>query len=154
MAAGIVAWGDDRVSATSDLEVPVRDALVEVRRDDPALPDGRGGDRVHVVTGTEFRSYDLETRQPVFAAPIDGAVALAIDPADERLFIGTSSGEIFTFGLTSLDGVRNLETSGLVGPPEPFGRVDGAIRKLYATDDGQTLFVATDDDRLVTLDAI
>jgi hypothetical protein len=153
MAGGLVAWGDDRVSATSDLGVPVRDALVEVRRDDPALPDGRGGDRVHVVTGTELRSYDLKTRQPVFAAPIEGAAALAIDPANERLFIGTSGGEILTFDMSSLDGVRSLETAGLVGPPEPFGRVDGGIRQLYATDDGQTLFVATDDDRLVTLDA-
>ena len=40
MAGGLVAWGDDRVSATSDLGVPVRDAIIEPRRDDPA-PDRR-----------------------------------------------------------------------------------------------------------------
>ena len=66
MAGGIVAWGDNRVSATSDLGVPVADAIVEVRRDDPAVPGGRAGDRVHVVTGSELRSYDLESRRPVF----------------------------------------------------------------------------------------
>ena len=43
MAGGLVAWGDDRVSATSDLGVPVRDALIERRRDDTELPGGRAG---------------------------------------------------------------------------------------------------------------
>jgi len=32
MAAGIVLWGEDHVSATSDLDVPVRAAAVEPRR--------------------------------------------------------------------------------------------------------------------------
>ena len=153
MAGGIVAWGDDRVSATSDLGVPVRDALIEPRRDDPALPGGRAGDRVHVVTGTELRSYDLLTREPVFAASVPGAVALTIDPVLERLFIGTTDGKILTFDLYSLDGVTSIETSGLVGSPQAFGQVDGSIRQMYATDDGQSLLVATDDERLTTLDA-
>ncbi len=152
MAGGLVAWGDDRVSATSDLGVPVRDALIEGRRDDPNLPDGRAGDRVHVVTGTELRSYDLVTREPVFAAPVPGAVALTIDPVLQRLFIGTTDGQILTFDLYSLDGVTSLETAGLVGGPQAFGQVDGSIRQMYATDDGQSLLVATDDDRLTTLD--
>ncbi len=153
MAGGIVAWGDDRVSATSDLGVPVRDALIEPRRDDPALPGGRAGDRVHVVTGSELRSYDLLTREPVFAVAVPGAVALTVDPVLERLFIGTTNGQILTFDLYSLDGVASLETSGLVGGPQAFGQVDGSIRQMYATDDGQSLLVATDDDRLTTLDA-
>ncbi len=154
MAGGLVAWGDDRVSATSNLGVPVRDALVEIRRDDEIVPDGRAGDHVHVVTGSELRSYDLESRELVFAAPTPDAVALTIDRAGERLFIGTTDGQILTFDLFSLDGVRSLAASADVTPPEAFGRVDGTIRQLYATDDGQTLFVATDDDRLITLDAV
>ena len=152
MAGGLVAWGDDRVSATSDLGVPVRDALIEPRRDDPELPGG-AGDRVHVATGTELRSYDLGTREPVFAAAVPGAVALTVDPVLERLFIGTTDGQILTFDLYSLDGVTSLETSALVGGPQAFGQVDGSIRQMYATDDGQSLLVATDGDRLVTLDA-
>ncbi len=153
MAGGLVAWGDDRVSATSDLGVPVRDAIVEVRRDDPALPDGRAGDRVHVVTGSELRSYDLETRAPIFGSSVPGAVALTLDPVGERLFIGTDDGQILTFDAFSLDGVRNLEAGAFVEPPSAFGRIEAPIRQLYATEDGRTLLVATDDDRLVALDA-
>jgi hypothetical protein len=153
MAGGLVAWGDDRVSATSDLGVPVRDALVEPRREDSAGPGGRGGERVHVVTGSELRSYDLQTREPVFAASVPSAVALTIDPVLERLFIGTTDGQVLTLDLASLDGVTSLETSQLVGDPLAFAKVDGSVRQMYATDDGQTLFVATDDDRLITLDA-
>ena len=63
MAGGLVAWGDDRVSATSYLGVPVRDSIIEPRRDVPSLPGDRGGDKVHVVTGTELRSYDLQDRR-------------------------------------------------------------------------------------------
>ena len=154
MAGGIVAWGDDRVSATSDLGVPVRDAVIEPRRDDAAIAGGRAGERVHVVTGSELRSYDLVTREPIFATPVQGAVALTIDPGLERLFIGATDGQILTFDLASLDGVTSLGTSQLVGGPQAFATIDGSIRQMYATDDGQTLFVATDDDRLVTVDAV
>ena len=153
MAVGIVAWGDDRVSATSSLGVAVRDAIVEPRRDDASLPGGRGGDRVHVVTGTELRSYDLETRELVYSAPIGGAAALAMGSDPDRLFIGTSNGEILTLDLASLDSIRNLSTTELVTGPQAFGRIDGSIRQLYASNDGQSLLVATDDNRLVTLDA-
>ena len=154
MAGGLVAWGDDRVSATSDLGVPVRDAVVEPRREDAATSGGRAGDRVHVVTGSELRSYDLENREPVFAASVPGAVALTIDPVLERLFIGTTDGQVLTFDLASLDGVTSLETSQLVADPQAFATIDGSISQMYATDDGQTLLVATDDDRLVTVDAV
>ena len=43
MAGGIVAWGDDRVSATSDLGVPVRDAAhrTAAGRPDAARRAGR-----------------------------------------------------------------------------------------------------------------
>jgi hypothetical protein len=152
MAGGLVAWGDDRVSATSDLGVPVRDALVEVRRDDQIVPDGRAGDHLHIVTGSELRTYDLRSRALLFATPVPNAIALAIDPAGQRLFIGTTDGQILSLDLHSLDGVRSLAASAPVGPPQAFGRVDGSIRQLYATDDGGTLFVATADNRLVTLD--
>ena len=62
MAAGIVLWGQDDVSATSDLEVPVRAATVEPRRIDELAPGHRAGERLHVATGTEIRTYDLRTR--------------------------------------------------------------------------------------------
>jgi hypothetical protein len=153
MAGGLIAWGDDRVSAMSELGVPVRDAIVEPRRDDPALLNGRAGDRLHVATGSEVRSYDLLTREPVFSSAVPGATALAIDSVGGRLFVGTTEGNLLTLDLYALDGIRKVGNADLVTPPQAFGSVDGAIRMLYASDDGATLFVATGDGRLVTLDA-
>ncbi|HET9345453.1 MAG TPA: phospholipid carrier-dependent glycosyltransferase, partial [Candidatus Limnocylindrales bacterium] len=152
MAAGMVAWGDDRVSATSNLGVPVRDAIVEPRRDTPVAPGDRGGDRVHVATGSELRSYDLLDRRLVYTAPIPGATALAYDPVGYQLYVGTRTGDIQVFDATGLDGVTGPDLAGLVAPPSAFGRIDGAIVSMYASDDGRSLLVATDDDRLWTLD--
>ena len=153
MAGGLVAWGDDRVSATSDLGVPVRASIIEPRRDIPRLTGGRGGDRVHVVTGSELRSYDLLDRSLVYTAPIPGASSLAYDDVGYRLFIGTDDGQILVFDASGLDGVTSPELAALVAPPSAFGHVDGGIAQLYASSDGRTLLVATKDGRLVTLDA-
>lgn len=154
MAGGLVAWGDDRVSATSELEVPVRDALVEPRRDGPGLPGGRAGDRLHVATGEELRSYDLVDRGLEHAVPIPGAAALAVDPSVERLYVGTDDGRIVTVDLAVLDAARGTARTAAAGEPEGLATVDGAIVRLFAVDDGQTLLAATDDDRLITVDAV
>ena len=61
MAVGLVVFGEDEVSATSDLGVAVRDAAIEPRRED-ILFDAWGGERVHVATGSEIRTYDLRAR--------------------------------------------------------------------------------------------
>ena len=61
MAGGIALWGEDDVSATSELGVPVLAAAHEPRRED-SLQDGRAGERIHVATGSEIRSYDLRSR--------------------------------------------------------------------------------------------
>src|SRR4029453_18102402 len=50
MAAGLVLWGEEGVSPTSELGVPVRATAVEPRRDDPEAPLGRAGERLHVAT--------------------------------------------------------------------------------------------------------
>ena len=42
---------------------PVVAAAVEPRRDDEAAPGDRAGERLHVATGTEIRTYDLATRE-------------------------------------------------------------------------------------------
>ena len=153
MAGGIVAWGDDRVSATSELGVPVRDALVEPRREDLDDPSLRAGDRLHVVTGSELRSYDLATRELIAAVPLEGATTLALEPAADQLFVGTTAGELFTYQLRAMDAARALETTDLLPEPQAFGEVGAEITRLFATSDGATLIAATADDRLVTLDA-
>jgi 4-amino-4-deoxy-L-arabinose transferase-like glycosyltransferase len=152
MAAGLVAWGDDRVSATSDLGVPVRGTVIEPRRDEPRAPGDRGGDRIHVVTGDELRSYDLLDRSLVYSVPIPGASSFAYDDIGYRLFVGTDDGDILVFDTSGLDGVTSPELAALVAPPSAFGHVEGGIRSMFAGTDGRSLLVATDDGHLVTLD--
>src|SRR5437899_1110626 len=84
MAVGIVLWGGDHVDTTSDLGVPVVATAVEPRRVDQAaasaptgaLSDVRAGERLHVATGTEIRTYDLRTRQLISTIPASGVTAL------------------------------------------------------------------------------
>ena len=79
MAAGLVAFGNDKVNATSDLGVPVVAAVVEPRRLDELAPGGRAGERLHIATGTEIRTYDLVTRDLLSTIPAVGATV-----ADDR----------------------------------------------------------------------
>ncbi|MEA2632733.1 MAG: hypothetical protein QOE66_2952, partial [Chloroflexota bacterium] len=99
MAAGIVAWGGDHVTATSDLGVPVRAAAIEPRRVDTTVPGQRAGERLHVATGTEIRTYDLRTRALISVVAAPGAGALAIDETGSRLVIGYDDGRIATLDL-------------------------------------------------------
>ena len=63
MALGLVLWGEDDVSATSDLGVPVRRlGHRAAARSTRTSADDRAGERLHVATGTEIRTYDLRRR--------------------------------------------------------------------------------------------
>ncbi|MEA2549492.1 MAG: hypothetical protein QOE42_2090 [Chloroflexota bacterium] len=154
MAGGLIAWGDDRVTATSSLGTAVLDATVEPRLDDPDTPGQKDGDRVDVVTGTELRSYDLTTRGLIASVPIGGASALALDTTGNQLFVGSTSGTISTFDLGSLDAIRASGPSALPAEPAELGQVDGSIKRLYVPDDGSAVIAVTADDKVWTLDAI
>ena len=104
MAGGLVAFGNDKVNATSDLGVPVVAAAVEPRRLDETAPGGAAGERLHIATGTEIRTYDLVTRDLVSTVPAEGATALAIDETGNQLVIGYGDGRIATLGLDLIDG--------------------------------------------------
>ena len=140
IAAGIVLWGEDHVSATSDLEVPVRATIVEPRRIDEvpsSNPTGqasaaRAGERLHVATGTEIRSYDLKTRQLVSIVKAPGAGALAIDDTNQRLVIGYDDGRLATLDL-SLIGDGGV-SSGL--EPVDLGKVDHPVDHLLVVNGG------------------
>ncbi|HEX2756138.1 MAG TPA: hypothetical protein VHM48_11775, partial [Candidatus Limnocylindrales bacterium] len=154
MAGGLIAWGDDRVNATSDLGVPVVDAAIERRTDDTEVAGRRDGDRVDLVTGAELRSYDLVSRDLVATQPIDGAVAVAVDPSASQLFIGSSAGTIWTFDASALDGLRSGGSPGLLPEPVEFGQVDGSIKRLFVPDDGSAVIVVTADDQVRSLDSV
>ncbi len=149
MALGIVAWGEDHVSATSDLGVPVRAALVEPRRDDATLPGGRAGERLHVATGSEIRTYDLRSRALISTIAAPGVSALAIDPSGEQLVAGFDDGRIATLGLASI----GPDAAGAGMTPVPLGQVGAAVDLLYVTKDGATIMVGS-GDRLQALDIV
>ena len=151
MAGGIVAWGDNQVTATADLGVPVVDAAIEPRRDDPALGGDTGGDRVDVATGSEVRSYDLSTRKLIATIPLPGARAIAMDEDGLRLVVGTDDGSIWTIDATALDTVNGVGSAALP-QPESLGKVDGAVRRVFVPAAGGAVLVETSDDRVITLD--
>jgi len=145
MAAGLVLWGEDHVSGTSDLGAPVRAAAIEHRRDDVTAE--RAGERVHVATGDRIRTEDLRTRLTVsdFAAP--GSSALAVDGTVEQLVIGFDDGALATVDLTliGLDG----EGSGI--EPITLASVDHPVEHLLVTEDGATI-IAASGDRLTAVE--
>ena len=83
MAVGLVLWGEDDVAATSELGVPVVASAVEPRRIEAERARDRAGERLHIATGTEIRTYDLRTRDLSRSSPRPGASA-ARDRRDRR----------------------------------------------------------------------
>jgi hypothetical protein len=153
MAAGIVAWGDDRVTGTSDLGVPIRDAAIEARWDDPTVPDHRAGDRLYVATGTEIRAYDLQSRELLAALPLSGATTLAIDPDGHRLFASLADGKVFELDTAAFDALRTGGDARFIEPPVAFGSFEAPVRRLFSTSDGAFLLAITDADEVMSMDA-
>ncbi|MHB8399517.1 MAG: phospholipid carrier-dependent glycosyltransferase, partial [Candidatus Limnocylindrales bacterium] len=153
IALGIIAWGDDRTTSTSDLGVPVKDVAIEPRWDDPLLPDARAGDRLYVATGSAVRAYDLQTRALIATIPSPGATLLAVDQAGHRLFIGTAEGAVTTIDTSAaFDPIRTGADPRSIGPPVAFGTFGTPIRRLFATDDGSFLVALSSNGQVVSMD--
>ena len=149
MAGGIVLWGQDDVSATSELEVPVRAAAVEPRRLDELAPGHRAGERLHIATGTEIRTYDLLTRALVSVVAAPGAGALAVDETGNQLVLGYDDGRIATLDLTAIgDGGVDVGLE-----PIEVATVDHAVTHLLVANGGAEV-VAASTDRLSSVDLI
>ena len=147
MAGGLVLWGQDNVSATSDLGVPVVAATIEPRSVDELQPGGRAGERLHVATGTEIRTYDLTTRALISTIAAPGAIALAIDGGGSQLVIGYEDGRLATIDLALLgEGGVDLGLQ-----PTPVLTLDHPIQHLFVSDDGAYV-VAASSDRATTID--
>jgi hypothetical protein len=155
MAGGIVAIGDNQVTTQGSLNVPVRDAVIELRWDNPALPGAHAGDRVYVATGAEVRAYDLDSRGLIATIAAPGATTLALDQTSHRLFIGTTSGEILSVDTAAgLDPLRAHPASPTTGPPaEAFASVGAAVRDLLMPAAGSELIAALATDDIVSLDS-
>jgi hypothetical protein len=116
IAGGLVAFSDDRVTATSSLGVPVKDALVQPRivpptaldsNSDPrANPSARLGDRLFVATGTQVVAFDLQTRTREASWDVPGASTLSLAADTGDMYVGTATGQIWRIDVYQLDDVR------------------------------------------------
>ncbi len=147
IAAGITAFGDDRVSATGSIGAPVNDALVEPRHTDIATGDQTGA-RLWLATDTGIRGYDLGSRAEVARYDLGPTGALAHDPTASQLFAATEAGELYTLDLAQLD-IGGAESV------EPFQVADLGVPvdRLAVAEDGTTV-LATAGDRLLVVDSV
>lgn len=167
MAVGIMAFGDDKTTATADLALPgLRDAEVEARWDDGGV-DARSGDRLWLAGDGQVRAYDLADRSLIATWSVPGVTALSVDPAGHRVFLGTATGDILTIDTLALDSLRatnspvqpSLGSSGAPAPTvdaQAWTTVGSAIDRLHAASDGAALEVVAGDPtaaQLITIDA-
>jgi hypothetical protein len=157
MAGGLVAFGDDAVTATSQLSVPVADVAIEERWDDPAGPGGaalQGGDRLYVATGADVRVFDLQTRERLATFVLPGAQAVALDATGHRLYVGTAAGDILALDTSISAGDLRAGDAGAASPVtlDPVATAGGAVTRLWVVANGSTLIAATPGDTLVSFD--
>ena len=140
MALGIIAWGEDRTAATSELDVDVRSAAIEPRWDDARSVNRIAGDRLWVATGHEVRAYDLATRRLEASLLIPGASAVAVDRVGHRVVVGTDAGAIRIIDTSTLDAARwGGGTASTVA--RAFASVDGPIANALVSADGASIVV-------------
>ncbi len=165
MALGIVAWGDDRVNATSNLGVDVSDAAIEPRWDDERLPDKRAGDRLYVATKASLlsgdanvsdaiRVYDLATRQLITTFELPGVTNVAVDTSGHQLFAVTGDGQVFVVDTSlELDALRAGSTASGLAPPALVGSFGAPVKHVMASSDGAYLVAISTSDDVLSLDA-
>ena len=152
MAGGIVAWGDNRVTATA------RPRRARGRRGDRAATRRPGPGRRHRrrpggrrdrLGGPLVRPVDRG--RSIATIPLPGARAIAMDEDGLRLVVGADDGSIWTIDATALDTVNGVGSAALP-QPESLGKVDGAVRRVFVPTAGGAVLVETSDDRVITLD--
>ena len=150
MAGGIVLWGEDDVSATSDLGVPVRAAAHRAAPRGPLSGRScrRAGPRRDRHRDPDLRPAHPRARRRHRRRP--GVGALAID--DDRRRCSSSASTTGRIG--------DARPADAIGPrrdrrrrsSRPCSRrVDHPVEHLLVTDDGATILAAS-DDRLTAVD--
>ena len=152
MAAGIVAFAGHDVASASDLGVPVRDAAVEPRREDPSGSGDRAGDRVWVATGSEVVAYDLATRGVVARWALPGASAVAFDETGLQALVGTDAGDLYAIDAATLDAFPQADPANPEVTPFPVTTVGGPVTRLAAYRDGSHAAVILADGSVAVVD--
>ena len=152
MAAGIVAVAGHDVASSSDLGVPVRDAAVEPRREDPSGSGDRAGDRIWVATGSELVAYDLATRGVVARWALPGASAVAFDETGLQVLVGTDSGDLLALDTSALDAYRGADPENPEIAPLPVTTLGGPVTRLAAYRDGSHAAAILADGTVAVVD--
>ena len=150
MAAGIVAWGGDTVRSTRELGVSVRAVAIEPRREAIEIGSERAGERLHVATGSEIRTYDPRGGDLLFSRAAPGASALAYDRTANQLIIGFDDGQLMTIDAAQGAGIAGEDTI-LLPDPTLVATLDHPISQLLLADDA-TMVIAASADRLSLVD--
>ena len=153
MAGGIAVFAGHDVAASSDIGVPVRDAAIEPRREDPLGEAGRAGDRVWIATGSELVAFDLTTRKLVARWSVPGASAVAFDEAGLQVYAGTDSGTLVAVDATSVGLIGTPDPS--LPPPtaDPVATLDGPVLRLVPFDEGQRLAALLPGDTVAVIES-
>jgi len=154
MAAGIVAFGNDRVTGTAQLGFAARDAVVETRWEGGGLAPRRAGERLYVSGPGGVRVYDLVDRG--LAATItlgDGAQpgALAVDAGAHRLLIADLAGVVWAFETQALDDVRAGADPGALSEAQRLGDLGGPALTMSVDREGRELLAVLEGDRVAAL---
>ncbi len=154
MAVGLVTFGDDRVTGTSNLGVPVRDAAIEPRWSDPGVSAGRQGDRLYVATGSDVLAYDLQTRGLVARIPVPGATAVAVDTFQHVIYAAGTDGVIWSVPGATLDALRSSGGGEATVQPArlPGPGAGGQVVRLVASTTGGSVLAVTANGAMVSLD--
>ena len=153
IALGLIAFGNDRVTATAELGGETFAAAIEPRWSPSGVAGQRNGDRLYVATDTELRVYDLHDRSLVAALPV-AARNLAIDPTAHTLYLASESGGVSYVATTDLDLTRR-DPSRAVPAPNLLSSLAGlpsGVESLAAVDG--RLIVRLTGDTLVSLDGV
>jgi len=147
MALGVIAFADQELAGEADLGVPVRDAVIEPRRD--SVFDAAGaGDRVWIASGSEVIAYDLGNREPVARWSVPGASTVELDAAGPTLLVGTDRGEVLTLDLEAVDLVLPEWQAGGTTPVDPvqLSTLGGPVRQVVPVPGGTDLAVLVGSD--------
>ena len=142
IAAGMVAFGNERVTGSGTLGAPATAAAVETRWSPDDRPAERNGDRLYVASGTDVRVLDLASRALVTTIPV-AATAMAVDEDGHQLYLGDAEGALWSLPTASLDSLRI--------DPSKAGTPPAATRLLRLDGRPTQLGVFGDEGRVVAL---
>jgi hypothetical protein len=156
IAAGLVLFGNDRVTGESQLGSSVVDAAIEPRWSPPEDAARRDGDRLYVATGGDVRVYDLERRGQVATIAVPGASAVAVDPDRHVLFVGTDDGSLWRVDTGVLDDLRSANQEGpdRQADAQQLGDASagGRVAHLVVASGGSVLVAVTSDGAISSAD--